>query len=73
MEIQVNGATREMADTATVGDLLEILDLDLNGVAVAINRNVLPRSHVTSQALVGEMKSRSSGPWVADDPHPSPQ
>ena len=52
MEIQVNGATREIADAATVGDLLEILDLDLNGVAVAINRNVLPRSHVTSQALV---------------------
>ena len=51
MEIQVNGATREIADAATVGDLLEILDLDLNGVAVAINRNVLPRSHVTSQAL----------------------
>ena len=52
MEIQLNGATREIADAATVGDLLQILDLDLNGVAVAINRNVLPRSDATDQALV---------------------
>jgi len=42
--IRVNGATRDVADGTTVAALLRILSLPLEGVAVEVNRTILPRS-----------------------------
>lgn len=45
MTVSVNGEARELPDGATVGDLVAELDLpaDGRGVAVAVDRSVVPR------------------------------
>jgi len=44
MDVKVNGAERQLADGATVADLLGELGLDRDGVAVAVDGRVVPRS-----------------------------
>src|SRR6266508_1831831 len=44
IEVYVNGSARELADTSTVADLLTALDIRPAGVAVAVNRVVVPRA-----------------------------
>ena len=44
MQIQVNGTATELPDSATVADLLDRLSLRRDGVAVAVNMRVIPRS-----------------------------
>ncbi len=41
--VRVNGATRELAEDATVTSLLAVLGRDDRGVAVAVNETVVPR------------------------------
>lgn len=44
MVIEVNGASREVPDGATIARLLDSLELPATGVAVAVDRKVVPRS-----------------------------
>lgn len=44
MTVRVNGEERELADGSTIADLLVSLDLDRDGIAVAVDRKVVPRS-----------------------------
>lgn len=44
IEILVNGESRKVPEGCTVGRLLALLDLGGRRVAVAVNREVIPRS-----------------------------
>ncbi|MET0135313.1 MAG: sulfur carrier protein ThiS [Kibdelosporangium sp.] len=44
MKARVNGVERELADGATVTDVLRLLDIPASGVAVALNGQVVPRA-----------------------------
>lgn len=44
MTVRVNGEERELANGSTIADLLVSLDLDRDGIAVAVDRKVVPRS-----------------------------
>lgn len=50
-EIFVNGEARRVAAGCTVSELLAQLDLGGKRVAVAVNRDVVPRSHHASVDL----------------------
>ncbi len=43
MKIQVNGEAKEVEGGATVADLLESLGLEVNGLAVAVNMDIVRR------------------------------
>ena len=43
MNVILNGAPRELADGATIHDVLELLDAPDRGVAVAVDAEVVPR------------------------------
>jgi sulfur carrier protein len=45
MQVQVNGESRDIDSRCTVAGLLEELDLVGKRVAVAVNRDVVLRSH----------------------------
>jgi len=51
MQIRLNGQDRELADAATVAELLASLALRPEGVAVAVDRRVIPRGEHTSHRL----------------------
>ncbi|MCE7009145.1 sulfur carrier protein ThiS [Kibdelosporangium philippinense] len=53
MKARVNGVERELTDGATVTDVLRLLEIAGNGVAVAVNGEVVPRAH-HQQTVVGE-------------------
>lgn len=44
MRATVNGVVRELADGATVADVLRLLEIPSSGVAVAVNGSVVPRT-----------------------------
>jgi sulfur carrier protein len=48
----VNGEPREVEAGCSVARLLELLGLDRRRVAVAVNRDVVPRSAFAERALV---------------------
>jgi sulfur carrier protein len=52
--VSVNGAHRELADDATVLAALALLDVpaDAQGIAVAVDSEVVPRGEWASRALV---------------------
>lgn len=49
--VKVNGSERELPPGSTVADLLDRLDLPTDGVAVAVDRRVVPRSEHASHEL----------------------
>ena len=51
MQIQLNGEPRPLSAGSTVADLLSELQLRREGVAVAINRRVVPRSQHGERVL----------------------
>lgn len=51
MKIQLNGEPRPLSAGCTVADLLSELQLRREGVAVAINRRVVPRSQHGERVL----------------------
>ena len=51
LTITVNGAPRELPDGTTLGELLSALGVDVEGVAVAINLEVVPRGAIPHRAL----------------------
>jgi thiamine biosynthesis protein ThiS len=51
LEIQVNGELRALAAGSTIAALVEDLGLGDRRVAVAVNREVVPRSEFASRTL----------------------
>jgi sulfur carrier protein len=51
MEIELNGAPHPVAENLNVQDLIASLDLANKSLAVAINREVVPRSKWTERVL----------------------
>ena len=47
----VNGEARELPEGATLGDLLAALAVPIEGVAVAVNLEVVPRGSIARRAL----------------------
>jgi sulfur carrier protein len=50
MNVTVNGSVRELADRATVRDLLDLIDAPPS-VAVAVDNAVVPRAEWSSRTL----------------------
>ncbi len=44
MRVQVNGKPQDLPDAATVLQLLEMLKIGGDGIAVEVNREIIPRS-----------------------------
>ncbi len=53
MQIQVNGKGRQLEDNVSLAELLSVSVQRTDGVAVAVNRAVVPRSRWASHTLVG--------------------
>jgi thiamine biosynthesis protein ThiS len=51
LSIQVNGDSRRVPDPTSVADLISTLGLGRRRVAVAVNRDVVPRSHFPEHRL----------------------
>ena len=51
MRIHLNGEEREFAVGTTLSALVQSLELPIEGVAVALNRQVVPRAQWPSQEL----------------------
>ena len=51
MKATVNGAERELQDGATIAQLLDELGVPRDGVAVAVNERVVPRSQHAAVGL----------------------
>ena len=51
MQIVVNGQPQKLPDGATVRDLVRALGVPVDGVAVAVNLSVVPRSAHAAHAL----------------------
>ena len=51
MNVQVNGEAKELPAGATVSELLDALGLNRDGVAVAVDGRVVPRTQHQSTAL----------------------
>ncbi len=51
LEISVNGEAREIATGATVADLVSALGLGGRKIAVAVNRDVVPRGNYAARTL----------------------
>lgn len=51
MEIELNGAPHPIAENLNVQDLIASLELENKSLAVAINREVVPRSRWTERLL----------------------
>ena len=43
MRVRVNGEDRELAEGVSVAALLESMELDVNGIAVALNMEIVRR------------------------------
>jgi thiamine biosynthesis protein ThiS len=53
VKLTVNGENRSVPTSCTVRALLGLLEFDGRRIAVAVNREVIPRSSFTSHRLVG--------------------
>ena len=51
MQLTVNGNALEVADGATIEALLGSLDVRRDGIAVALNDDVVPRAEHSTRAL----------------------
>ena len=53
LEVTINGEIHSFANGTTIGQMLETLELPGEGVAVEVNRSIVPkRSH--GEALLGD-------------------
>ena len=51
MQIKVNNETKQISSTTTVNDLVTELNIQTNGIAIAINNSVVKRTTWTSRLL----------------------
>lgn len=55
MTVTVNGAPRDVPETATLADLIQIVGLGKNAVAAEVNRRLIPkRDHPTTPLQDGD-------------------
>jgi len=55
MQIHLNGEPRDVPERVTVGQLLELLEVRMKGVAVERNLDVIPRAeHATTCLTEGD-------------------
>ena len=54
IDIEVNGQARRVPTRTTLRDLVELLDVGPQAVAVAVNRDVVPRQLWPSQVLLAQ-------------------
>ena len=52
MTVRINGEDQSLAEETTVAALLADLELPVDGVAVAINLNVVPRGQHAERVIV---------------------
>ncbi|MFZ3003616.1 MAG: sulfur carrier protein ThiS [Undibacterium umbellatum] len=55
VEIQLNGEVRQLS-SALLADLIAELNLSQQTIAVAVNRQIIPRSHWEEHQLQGDDK-----------------
>ena len=53
LEVTINGETHSFADGTTIKRMLETLELSGEGVAVEVNRSIVPR-RTPREALLGD-------------------
>ena len=53
LEVTINGETHSLADGTTIKRMLETLELSGEGVAVEVNRSIVPR-RTHREALLGD-------------------
>jgi len=51
MRVRVNGEEKEIENGMTAGDLLTSLDIKLAGVAVEVNREIVPKRNLAETIL----------------------
>ena len=51
MNIELNGSVYQVTSGNTIDDLIGLLDLREKNIAVAVNRQIIPRSQWESQSL----------------------
>ena len=51
MHVEINGETQDFADGMLVKAMLEVLELSGDGIAVEINREIIPRRAHAETAL----------------------
>ena len=51
MQIQLNGEPREIPDQSSIGDLIRLLDLSQERLAIELNQAVVRRSHWVNTIL----------------------
>ena len=51
MRISINGDPREVPDGATVSEVLQLLNIRRDAIAVEVNREIVPRARHESSAL----------------------
>jgi sulfur carrier protein len=56
IDIEVNGENHRVATWTTLGDLVDILELQGQAVAMAVNRSVVPRQMWANQVLLAQDK-----------------
>ena len=56
IDIEVNGQARSVPQRTTLRELLAVLDLSDQGVALAVNRSVLPRQQWPQRRLQAQDK-----------------
>ena len=51
MQVRVNGEVRSLSETVTIAELLDQLKLKREGIAVEVNRRIVPRAQHVSSCL----------------------
>lgn len=51
MEIQLNGQVYALPQASNLKDLVDRLELDLDQIAIEVNRAIVPRSQLDQRAL----------------------
>ncbi|MBI5468659.1 MAG: sulfur carrier protein ThiS [Deltaproteobacteria bacterium] len=51
MKVRINGEEKEVESGTTAGDLLSSLGIKLTGVAVEVNREIVPKRNLSATTL----------------------
>lgn len=51
MQVRINGENREIRDAMTITDLLKELDIQSKFIAVAVNREIIPKTAYLTTTL----------------------
>jgi sulfur carrier protein len=53
VHLRVNGAPHAVASNCTLAELLDVLGIERGRIAIAVNRDVVPRSAYANHQLAG--------------------